>query len=110
MFDGVQLSGVHVAHGVLVWYTYIGVHVAQGVLVWCTFIGVHVAQGGGGGGGGWYGHEWRCVFVKFEILYSSQHQGGLHLYIREGFLIPGCGTRTPEYVAARRCADVRSTA
>ena len=45
----VQLSGVYVAHGVLVWCTYIGVHVAQGVLVWCTFIGVHVAQGGGGG-------------------------------------------------------------
>ena len=76
--DGVQLSGVHVAHGVLVWCTYIGVHVAQGVLVWCTFIGVHVAQGvlvwctfigvhvaRGGGGGCWCGHEWRCMFVKF---------------------------------------------
>ena len=49
--DGVQLSGVHVAHGVLVWCTYIGVHVAQGVLVWCTFIGVHVAQEWGGGVG-----------------------------------------------------------
>ena len=44
----VQLSGVYVAHGVLVWCTYIGVHVSVGV--------VHFHRGacctGGGGGGG----------------------------------------------------------
>ena len=46
--DGVQLSGMHVAHGVLVWCTYIGVHVAQGVLVWCTFHRGACCTGGGG--------------------------------------------------------------
>ena len=45
-----------------------------------------------------------------RVLYSSQHQEGHRLYTREGFLIPACGTRTPEYFAARHCADVRSTA